>query len=81
MQELVIEPGKTELHYWRDLSRFRELLYFLSRRYILVRYKEYWTIAIRNARRICSARAMVWNAPEVPQTSAPAPALGSDSTG
>jgi lipopolysaccharide transport system permease protein len=40
MQELLIEPGRTELHYWRDLWRFRELLYFLSQRDILVRYKQ-----------------------------------------
>jgi lipopolysaccharide transport system permease protein len=37
---LVIEAGRTELHYWRDLWRFRELLYFLSWRDILVRYKQ-----------------------------------------
>lgn len=40
MQELVIEPGRAERHYWRDLWRFRELLYFLSQRDILVRYKQ-----------------------------------------
>jgi lipopolysaccharide transport system permease protein len=40
MQELIIEPGRAELHYWRDLWRFRELLYFLSQRDILVRYKQ-----------------------------------------
>ena len=37
---LVIEAGRTEFHYWRDLWRFRELLYFLSWRDILVRYKQ-----------------------------------------
>jgi lipopolysaccharide transport system permease protein len=37
---LVIEAGRTELHYWKDLWRFRELLYFLSWRDILVRYKQ-----------------------------------------
>lgn len=37
---LVIEPGKTELHYWKDLWRFRELLYFLSWRDVIVRYKQ-----------------------------------------
>ena len=37
---LVIEAGRTERHYWRDLWRFRELLYFLSWRDILVRYKQ-----------------------------------------
>jgi lipopolysaccharide transport system permease protein len=37
---LVIEAGRTERHYWKDLWRFRELLYFLSWRDILVRYKQ-----------------------------------------
>ena len=38
--DLVIEAGKTEGHYWRDLWRFRELFVFLSWRDILVRYKQ-----------------------------------------
>jgi lipopolysaccharide transport system permease protein len=37
---LVIEAGRAERNYWRDLWRFRELLYFLSWRDILVRYKQ-----------------------------------------
>jgi lipopolysaccharide transport system permease protein len=37
---LVIEAGHTELHYWRDLWRYRELFYFLAWRDILVRYKQ-----------------------------------------
>lgn len=37
---LIIEPGRTELHYWKDLWRYRELFYFLSWRDILVRYKQ-----------------------------------------
>jgi len=37
---LEIEAGRTERHYWKDLWRFRELLYFLSWRDILVRYKQ-----------------------------------------
>lgn len=37
---LVIEPGRTELHYWKDLWRYRELFWFLSWRDILVRYKQ-----------------------------------------
>jgi lipopolysaccharide transport system permease protein len=40
MNELLIEAGKTERHYWRDLWRFRELFFFLSWRDILVRYKQ-----------------------------------------
>jgi lipopolysaccharide transport system permease protein len=38
--ELVIEPGRTERNYWRDLWRYRELFYFLAWRDILVRYKQ-----------------------------------------
>lgn len=37
--ELIIEAGHTERNYWRDLFRYRELLYFLARRDLLVRYK------------------------------------------
>ena len=38
--ELVIEAGRTERHYWRDLWRYRELLGFLAWRDIAVRYKQ-----------------------------------------
>jgi lipopolysaccharide transport system permease protein len=38
--DLVIEAGKSERHYWRDLWRYRELLYFLAWRDLLVRYKQ-----------------------------------------
>ncbi|MGC8490396.1 MAG: ABC transporter permease [Syntrophobacteraceae bacterium] len=38
--DLILEPGRTERNYWRDLWRFRELFYFLSWRDILVRYKQ-----------------------------------------
>jgi lipopolysaccharide transport system permease protein len=40
MEELVIEAGRSEAHYWRDLWRFRELFGFLAWRDILVRYKQ-----------------------------------------
>ena len=40
MQELLIEPGHAERQYWKDLWRYRELLYFLAWRDILVRYKQ-----------------------------------------
>jgi lipopolysaccharide transport system permease protein len=40
MQEIVIEAGRTEQQYWRDLWRYRELLYFLAWRDILIRYKQ-----------------------------------------
>ena len=38
--ELVIEAGRTEANYWRDLWRYKELFYFLAWRDILVRYKQ-----------------------------------------
>ena len=38
--ELVIEAGRTESQYWKDLWRYRELFYFLAWRDILVRYKQ-----------------------------------------
>ncbi len=37
---VVIEPGRTARHYWRDLWRFRELLYILAWRDVAVRYKQ-----------------------------------------
>lgn len=40
MHELIIESGRTERQYWRDLWRYRELFYFLAWRDILVRYKQ-----------------------------------------
>lgn len=36
----MIEAGRSELHYWKDLWRYRELFWFLSWRDILVRYKQ-----------------------------------------
>ena len=38
--ELVIEAGRTEAHYWRDLWHYRELLGFLAWRDVKVRYKQ-----------------------------------------
>jgi lipopolysaccharide transport system permease protein len=40
IEELIIEAGRAEKYYWRDLWRYRELFYFLSWRDILVRYKQ-----------------------------------------
>jgi lipopolysaccharide transport system permease protein len=37
---LVLEAGRAERHYWRDLWRYRELLYFLAWRDVKVRYKQ-----------------------------------------
>src|SRR6186713_3123871 len=39
-QELIIEQGKTERQYWRDLWVYRELFAFLAWRDLLVRYKQ-----------------------------------------
>jgi lipopolysaccharide transport system permease protein len=38
--ELIIEAGRTEKQYWKDIWRYRELFYFLAWRDILVRYKQ-----------------------------------------
>lgn len=38
--ELIIEAGRSEKHYWADLWRYRELFYILSWRDINVRYKQ-----------------------------------------
>ena len=38
--ELIIEAGRIERQYWRDIWRYRELFYFLAWRDILVRYKQ-----------------------------------------
>jgi lipopolysaccharide transport system permease protein len=40
MHEITIERGLASRHYWRDIWRYRELLYFLAWRDILVRYKQ-----------------------------------------
>ena len=37
---LVLEAGRAEAHYWRDLWRYRELLGFLAWRDVKVRYKQ-----------------------------------------
>jgi len=39
-QQIVIEAGRSERHYWRDLWSYRELFLFLAWRDILVRYKQ-----------------------------------------
>jgi lipopolysaccharide transport system permease protein len=38
--KLIIEPGRTARHYWRDLWQYRELMYILAWRDIAVRYKQ-----------------------------------------
>jgi lipopolysaccharide transport system permease protein len=37
---IVIEPGRDESNYWRDLWRYRELFYVLAWRDLAVRYKQ-----------------------------------------
>jgi lipopolysaccharide transport system permease protein len=39
-QEVIIEPGRAERHYWRDLWRYRELFRVLAWRDVAVRYKQ-----------------------------------------
>lgn len=39
-KKLIIEAGRTESQYWKDLWKYRELFYFLAWRDILVRYKQ-----------------------------------------
>lgn len=38
--EVIIEAGRADRNYWRDLWRYRELFYFFAWRDILVRYKQ-----------------------------------------
>ena len=38
--ELIIEAGRTQRHYWSDIWKCRELLFFLAWRDILIRYKQ-----------------------------------------
>ncbi|OAI50968.1 phosphate ABC transporter permease [Planctomycetaceae bacterium SCGC AG-212-F19] len=37
---LILEAGRAERHYWRDLWRYRELLFFLAWRDVAVHYKQ-----------------------------------------
>jgi lipopolysaccharide transport system permease protein len=39
-QEIIIEAGRAEQQYWKDLWNYRELFLFLAWRDILVRYKQ-----------------------------------------
>lgn len=40
MDELIIEAGRADRQYWRDLWHYRELFMFLAWRDLLVRYKQ-----------------------------------------
>ena len=39
-QRLIIEAGRSERQYWRDLWRYRELFMFMAWRDLLIRYKQ-----------------------------------------
>ena len=39
-EEIIIEAGRHELNYWRDLWRYRELFRVLAWRDLAVRYKQ-----------------------------------------
>src|ERR1700733_14040887 len=39
-RELVLEPGRAERHYWRDIWAYRELFAILAWRDVAVRYKQ-----------------------------------------
>jgi ABC-type polysaccharide/polyol phosphate export permease len=38
--DLILEAGRTEKNYWRDLWRYRELFIILAWRDVTVRYKQ-----------------------------------------
>lgn len=38
--DLIIEPGRSKINYWKDIWHYRELFYFMAWRDILVRYKQ-----------------------------------------
>ena len=40
LAETIIEPGRAEKHYWRDVWRYRELFQVLAWRDVAVRYKQ-----------------------------------------
>ena len=57
MLRIIIEPGKTEKNYWKDLWHFRELFYILSWRDIKVRYRQTVRHGVRAAIHHCSGLA------------------------
>lgn len=38
--EIILEPGRAEMNYWRDLWRYRELFQVLAWRDVAIRYKQ-----------------------------------------
>lgn len=56
--ELIIEAGRTESQYWKDLWRYRELFYFLenlSKKYVIgYQNQENSTLWDANAKQVAS---------------------------
>jgi len=76
---LVIEAGRTERHYWRDLWAYRELFLFLAWRDILVRYKQTaigiaWSV-IRPVLTMAVLTAVFGRIARLPSEGAPYPVL------
>ncbi|MGH8768518.1 MAG: ABC transporter permease [Burkholderiales bacterium] len=76
---LVIEAGRTERHYWRDLWAYRELFLFLAWRDILVRYKQTaigiaWSV-IRPVLTMAVFAAVFGRIAKLPSEGAPYPVL------
>ena len=76
---LIIEAGKPDKHYFKDLWRYRELFYFLSWRDILVRYKQTvigvaWSI-IRPVLTMIVFTIVFGRIANLPSTDAPYPIL------
>lgn len=78
-QILVIEAGRAERHYWHDLWTYRELLFFLAWRDILVRYKQtvigvVWVLA-RPLLIVCVFTLVFSKLAELPSDGVPYPIL------
>lgn len=77
--ELIIEAGRTESQYWKDLWKYRELFYFLAWRDILVRYKQtaigiFWAL-IRPFLTMVVFTIVFGNLAKLPSNNAPYPIL------
>jgi len=78
-EELIIEAGRTESQYWKDLWKYRELFYFLAWRDILVRYKQtaigiFWAL-IRPFLTMVVFTIVFGNLAKLPSNNAPYPIL------
>ena len=76
---IIIEAGKSEKNYFRDIWRYRELFYFLSWRDILVRYKQTvigvaWSV-IRPVLTMIVFTIIFGKIAKLPSTDAPYPIL------